>query len=198
MKASSITVPNPKDIITAAGPNMENLQDYIDATWMDQVLGQWNGSGLDAIHVLAMPVAMVQQSLISMEQVKSIGETQKIDDQKTLIITILTAVFAAVPFIGDIAATAAGLADLARIIALVGEVANDALSLYGVVQDPSSAPMAIFGMLMGAAALPRNEESFATMGALRREMTTDYIAEVGTVFEDQSSTIQKISRSCNA
>lgn len=197
-KASSITVPNPKDIITAAGPNMSTLQNKIDATWMDQMMGQWDGSGLDAVQVLAMPVAMVQQAVSSMAQVNSIGQTEEDEKKKELILTILTAVFAIVPFVGDIGAAAAGLTSLARMIALIGEVANDALSMYSIVEDPTSAPMAVFGMLLGASALGRNPDGFATMGGLRRGMGADDIAKMGNVFADQTKVIQKIVKSCSA
>lgn len=72
---SNITVPTPKDIITAALPNITDLQDKIDATWMDQMFGQGDGSELDTVQVLGLSVAMIQQAIDSMAQVKYIGET---------------------------------------------------------------------------------------------------------------------------
>jgi GH18 family chitinase len=196
--ASNIAVQNPKDIITAAGPNMSELQNKIDATWMDQVFGQWDGSNLDVVQVLAMPVALIQQAIQAMIQVKAIGETEVVDERNQLILEIVTAVLAVVPFVGDAAASAAGLSQLARIISLIGEAANGGLTLYSIVKDPSSAPMAIFGMLLGGAGLTRDESSFAEMASLRRGMSADDLAKIGTVFTDQSSKIKKIVQSCSA
>jgi chitinase len=165
---------------------------------MDQLLGQWDGAGLDAVQVLGMPVALVQQAVASMAQVKTIGQTEEDDKKKQLILTILMAVFAVVPFVGDIGAAAAGLMSLARVITLIGEVANDALTMYSIVEDPTSAPMAIFGMLLGAAALARDSDSFAKMGQLRRDKSADDLAKLGSVFEEKSSVLQKIVKSCDA
>jgi len=96
-----------------------------------------------------------------------------------------------VPFICERATTLAGIAQLARVFALVGEVA-----LYGVVKDPLSAPMAIIGSLLGAGALSRDEDSIAIMAAKRDEMNASDIANMRTLLEEQSATIRNIVRSC--
>jgi hypothetical protein len=145
-----------------------------------------------------MPVALIQQAIQAMIQVKAIGETEVVNERKQLILEIVTAVLAVVPFVGDAAASAAGLSQLARVISLIGEAANGGLTLYSIVEDPSSAPMAIFGMLLGGAGLTRDESSFAEMASLRRGMSADDLAKIGTVFTDQSSKIKKIVQSCSA
>lgn len=196
-KADKIDVPNPKDVLTKAVPNMQSLQNKIDATWMDLVLGQWNGTALDAAQVLAMPVAMVQQAVDSMAQVKQIGKTEEEQKKKELILDIVTAVVAVVPFLGEAGLAAAGLANVARVVALVGEAANAALSGYTIVENPESAPMAIVGMLLGAAALPRNGYSFAKMGQLRRGVKPEDLAKLGKAFTDQDSVLKAITKSCS-
>ncbi|KKA17641.1 hypothetical protein T310_8420, partial [Rasamsonia emersonii CBS 393.64] len=96
-EADNINVPNPKDLLTKAVPSMQSLQDKIDATWMDLMLAEWNGTALDAAQVLALPVAMVQQAVDSMAQVKQIGKTEEEQKKKELILDIVTAVVAVVP-----------------------------------------------------------------------------------------------------
>jgi hypothetical protein len=81
---------------------------------------------------------------------------------------------------------------------LIGEVANSAFSIYDIVGDPQSAPMAIFGMLLGGGALSRDADSLAKMGALRRGMSSADLLKLGTIFSRQSSGIQMIVRSCSA
>jgi hypothetical protein len=107
--------------------------------------GNGDGSSLDPVQVLAMPVTMVQQAVESIQQVKAIGQTEEDLKKKELILTIVGAVLAIVPFVGDAAAAAAGLASLARAITLIGEVANGAFSIYDIVGDPQSAPWPSLG-----------------------------------------------------
>ncbi|ORY63528.1 glycosyl hydrolase family 71-domain-containing protein [Pseudomassariella vexata] len=85
MKADDIVVPNPKDIFTEAGTGLGDLPDKIDATTFDIMLGQWNGSGLDPVQVVSMPVALAQQAVSAMQQVKDLGETEKEEDIYTIV-----------------------------------------------------------------------------------------------------------------
>ncbi|KAL7787178.1 hypothetical protein V8C37DRAFT_419038 [Trichoderma ceciliae] len=64
----------------------------------------------------------------------------------------------------------ASLANLAHIITVKGELANDVMAIYDIVNDPESAPMAMFGMLLVFAFLHRTSESFGEMGKLRLKM----------------------------
>lgn len=61
--------------------------------------------------------------------------------------------FAIVRFVGEVDAAAAGLTSLARVITLIGEVVNSALSIYSNVDNPTRAPVAVFEMLLGAATM---------------------------------------------
>ena len=51
------------------------------------------------------------------------------------------------PIIGEEAALAAGLTTLARVISTAGNLANDALVLYGEAKDPAQGIIGILGML---------------------------------------------------
>ncbi|KAJ5097138.1 hypothetical protein N7456_007859 [Penicillium angulare] len=196
MAADNIKPANPKAIVTAALPNMTMLQTTIDSTWMNQMLGQWDGSGADPVQVLSMPVALIQQAIESMAQVKKIGEAQLEADRKKLIIEVLTAVFAIVPFVGGLTADIVGLAELSTIIAIVGEISNSALGIYTIVNDPSSAPMVIFGSLLGLGGLggaaSRGERDIEQLGQLRRGMSAEDVSKLGTVFSAQTSKIKTI------
>ncbi|KAF7854741.1 hypothetical protein EAF04_010309 [Stromatinia cepivora] len=197
--ADSITITNPKDLFTKAGPAMDQLPLDIAATRLDMILGQWNGSGTDVIESYAMPVAMASQAIQSMDQVKVLGETEKEEEKKRLILLVLTAVLGVVPFVGEAGAALAGLTALARSIAIAGEAANAALSIYSVVEDPSSAPMTALGLLFGLgglAAAPRDAEGLSEVAALRKEMKADDVAAMGATVDDQAFMVQKIIRAC--
>lgn len=196
---SDITVDNPQDIWTGASQNLNALPSQIDATFLDLLFGNWNGSNLDTVQVYGLAVSMASQAVLAMEQVKAIGQTQEDEDKKSLIGWIVTAVLMLVPFIGEEAAAAAGLSSMARAIALAGGAANLGYDIDTVVGQPSSAPFLILGWLLGAggvAKLDRNSDSFAKMAKERQSMT-DQIAKLGSIVDDTATTIQKITRSCS-
>ncbi|KAJ5291697.1 hypothetical protein N7478_000948 [Penicillium angulare] len=193
MAADNINPANPKGIVTAALPNMTTLQTTIDSTWMTQMLGQWEGSGVDSVQVFSMPVALIQQAIEPMAQVKIIGEAQREADRKKLIIEILTAVFAIVPFVGGLTADIVGLSELSTIIAIVSEISNSALGIYDIANDPSSALMVIIGSLLGLGGLggaaSRGERDIEQLGQLRRGMSTAVVSQLGAVFSSQTNSI---------
>lgn len=195
---SAITVDNPQDVWTNASSNLAALPSQIDSTFMDLLFGNWGGSGLDTVQVYALAVSMASQAILAMEQVKAIGKTQKEEEKNRLIGWIVTAVLMIVPFVGEEAAAAAGLASAARAIAIAGGAANLGYDISVVVGEPGSAPFLILGWLMGAggvARLDRNAESFSKMAATRKGMT-DEISKLGSIVDDTANTIQKITRSC--
>ncbi|KAF5501368.1 Mutanase [Colletotrichum siamense] len=198
-QADDITVSNPKDLFTEAGANLTALPTSIDATLTDLMLGQWGGSIEDIVDVYTMPVALAFQAVKAMEQVKSIGETEKEEEQKNLILLIVTVVLAVVPFVGEELAGAAGLAALARAIAIAGEAGNAAFDIYSMVDDPSSIGYTIFGTLFGAAGIAssfRNADHFSSAGEARRAMGEAKVAQMGDTFKGYSELTQKIVKSC--
>lgn len=196
---SAIKVDNPQDIWTGASDNLNSLSSQIDATFLDLLFGNWNGSTLDTVQVYGLAVSMASQAVLAMNQVKAIGQTQKNEDKQKMIGWIVSAVLMIVPFIGEEAAAAAGLSSAARAIALAGAAANVGYDVDAIVGDPNSAPFLILGWLTGAggvAKLGRDPDGFEQMAAKRRGMT-DQIAKLGSVVDDTASTIQKITRSCS-
>jgi hypothetical protein len=197
--AGPLNITNPKDIFTKAGPAFAALPDSVTATLWDVLLGQWNGSVLDPVSVVSLPIAMAQQALDSMAQVKAIGQTEEDSEKADLIASIITAVLSIVPFVGEEVAAAAGLAQVARAANLVGLAANLGYDIYTVVENPSSAPMVLLGELFGIggiATAARDAASYARMASLRRAMS-DELSGLGTRVTDQARTLQKITKSCS-
>src|ERR1700753_3902893 len=73
VEASSITVPDPRDVFTNASNNFAALHSPIDAAYMDMAAGGWNGSNADAASIFVMPVSMAVQAAQAMQQVQVIG-----------------------------------------------------------------------------------------------------------------------------
>lgn len=201
VQADDITIANPKDFFTQAGPALQTLPATIDATFADLLLGQWNGSAEDAVDAYALPVAMAQQAIQGMQDAKAIGKKQEEEDKEALIVLILTVVLAVVPFVGEEVAVASGLTAVARAITLAGVAANSAFDLYSVVKDSSTenTVMAVFGLLFGGAgvaALRREGDAYATIAGQRRGIGATDIAKLGSLVDEKATSIKAIMKSC--
>ncbi|KAF2826309.1 glycoside hydrolase [Ophiobolus disseminans] len=188
-------IPDPKDIVEQAIGNTGNLAVAISARAMDISLGQWVGSVADVVTSLAVPVFMVQNAVEGMEDAKELGEKAEKEEAKNQLILILSLVFMIVPFLGEVAAIAAGLIQVARLIAIAGIAGNAALGIQDIVENPEMAPLAILGMLTGGRL--KSPKEFTDAAAFRRAMSGENIASLGSNFAKQDAMIQKIVRSCS-
>jgi chitinase len=197
LPATPLNVTNPKDTITAAGPNMDKLKAQIEATYCDIIMGQWQGSTLDAVQTLSFPVAMVQQSIEAMKNVKTIGKTQEDDDRKKFILEIVNAVLALLAFVGPAGAGVAGLETLSRVLMIIGDVGNAGVATFNAVEDPYSIPSGLFDMFTGGlAGFGRDAETFGKLASQRRNMPPSTVVSMGKILEDQSSMIDRIVARC--
>lgn len=100
---------------------------------------------------------------------------------------------------GEEVALAAGLASLARTIAITGELGNAALAIYNFVHDAKSAVVNILGMLMGVGAIAKVEcsgKGFGDVAKLRRGMSAADVAGLGSVFKNSDDKLQAIIKVC--
>lgn len=183
VESSSMAVPNPKDIVTKALPSIPSLQDDIDATYYEAMLGIWTGGSLsDGPAAYGIPVFVFMQAIESMAEAKKLGKTEEKEEEaekkrkRNFILLIISAVLLFVPVIGEEVAAAVGLSTLARTIAIAGELGNAAVDIYDTVQDPSSAVVNILGLLLGVGGIAktiREGEDIAKVAKLSRGMSPD-------------------------
>jgi chitinase len=136
-----------------------------------------------------------------METVRHVGEDVAGNDQTELIIIILTAVFAVVPFVGELGAMAIGLTTLARILSVLGFAANTALSVTDAIEHPEMAPLAIMGILLGGLLGGRGRpktprEDMDEMSKLRKGISKDIAKGFGKTFARHDDVLQKITKVC--
>ncbi|GLI79232.1 glucan endo-1,3-alpha-glucosidase agn1 [Penicillium ochrochloron] len=207
IKNESMVVPNPKDIVSQAIPNMPDLRNQMKATLLDIMLGQWiNGSTSNAAEAYSSPVFMLMQGVDGMAQAKQIGEDEKkLQDQEAeakkrdFILTIISVVLIFVPVIGEEAAAAAGLATLARSCAIAGEAGNAGLAIYDTVQNPQSAFVNIIGSLIGVgsvAKVTRDGPGLDAVARIRQGMKATEISDLGKIFKSNSDTMDTIMKVC--
>lgn len=187
--ADQIDVPNPKDVISKALPQIQNLQVALSATWADIMLGMWEGKDDDATQALSMPVFMIVQAVNSMQQVKDIGEKAEEEEKKDLILTIVTALLLFVPFIGDVAEAVVDMAWLGRALALISDAGNVALTAIDIVSNPEGAPILILNMLL--AGNSRTPKGFADMARSRRAIKPEDLSMMGALFKANDDKLQK-------
>jgi hypothetical protein len=135
---------------------------------------------------------MIQQAIDSMATVKSIGEKEAKEKKIQLILEILGIAFIFIPFLDDLAPELEALDGVFNTISTIGNVG---LGIESIVSDPSSAPMALLGLLAGGKL--RSDKDFEAAAAARRALTDDDLEKIGSNFQETDSKFQDtIKPSC--
>lgn len=192
---TDFTVPNPKDTISKALPSLQDLGESLLDTAAEAAAFIYDGAYSDVVDGSSLLVFMIDSSVKSMAEIKKIGDKIEEEKRKQFILFFLTFLLMIIPGVGEVAA-AAELANVARIIAMLGEAGNAALSIYEIVENPSSAPLAIFGILLGAGGLVRGPKAFGDAAAARRAMAAGDVAKLGDNVKMGMDKIGKAIKAC--
>lgn len=199
VSSNNVHVSDPKDVIEAALPSIQELSMRVLGFYVMTGLGYADDAG-DMVMAVAMPILMLEGVIASMEQIKSIGAEQREREKKALILEILSIVLFVLPFAGEIVGAAfGGAAMVARIATLIGEVGNAALTIESIVSDPVSAPFAVLALLVGpygGASERTSSQAVAEEAAARRALFVEKIALFGKNFVAQDAKIQKVVNTC--
>ncbi|KAL2807808.1 hypothetical protein BJX63DRAFT_425114 [Aspergillus granulosus] len=185
--------PNPKDIVEVALTNMTELKSKLILTSLEIAMGRWEGSDIDVILVLSMPVFMVMQAVEAMEEAKEIGEEIEEAEERALILGIISAVLFFIP-LGGPAAAMLNMPRFARMISMAGLVGEAGLALVDIIDDPTMAPLAIFGVLSEGKL--RTPKSYKDAADNRRLMTSEDLGKLGEVFKKNDDALQDILSVC--
>lgn len=197
--SGNVTVNDPSEILSKGFDTFTTLQDTILGHYFAMRTGDYAGYLNDPMEVLVMPASLAVQASEAMVQVAKIGQKEIEEEKKTLIITILSAVLFALPFVGEGFAVAGGtiLISIGRIITFVGAAGDSALSAYTIYEDPKNAPIAIFSILTdGAGGLGRTPEQMSHAGGIRRGMPSEDVPKLGTVFKENDDLVRNMVKYC--
>ncbi|PVI04199.1 glycoside hydrolase family 18 protein [Periconia macrospinosa] len=188
-------IPNPKDVVSKAMANQGGSLHALMVQVFNIGMGLWNGSNQDVVQSLAVPVFLIQNAINGMENAKELGEKEEKEEAKNKLLTILSAVFLVVPFLGGgAAAISAGAGTLARLIAMGGVATNGGLALQTVIENPNMVPFAVMDLLsLGRLKTPGE---FLDAAKFRNAMKDTDVAALGTKFSSQDALVQKIVRTC--
>ncbi|KAK1561607.1 uncharacterized protein LY79DRAFT_645279 [Colletotrichum navitas] len=199
VQKEKIKVPNPKEVIRAAMPNMTNLANTLMVAHLDLTLHINEAEGGDIVAAASVPIFMLQQAIRSMDNIKSIGAKILEENKQRLVLEILSIVLVIIPFIGEAGgALFGGVAMISRIAALVDVAGSASLTAYDIVQDPTSAPFAILSLLVGGfgSGVRSEKEAFSEAAKARKGLLASDIAKFGDNFVTSDTKIPKIVNAC--
>jgi chitinase len=191
--ASDVT--NPKDVVQKALSNSNNLQGQLKDALTQLQNDCYQGDPMELVDSISMPVLMIAEAVDSMEQVESIADKIDEEKRKALILAFIGAILFFVPIAGEVLGSVAELADIASIISILGVAGNTALDVYTIVDDPQNAPLAIFSLILEPLALA-DLAKISKAANIRRGMSDDDIAKLGTKVSERMGTIKKITGTC--
>lgn len=193
-------VPNPKDVVTTAQGGIKTLLLNLLATEMEMASGHFPGSWEDAVDGLSLPVFMIQQAIENMDTVKDIGGEEEEREKKELIFKILTVVCLVLPFAGEAGAALFSAAWIARMAAMLADAGDIAMSIQQIADDPSSAPMAIMGLLIGSIpGFAREASGWRKLGNLRRAADGTQLGKLGGTFSKNNDAFGRVVfRACKS
>ena len=192
-KKEGIKVPDPKEVVGAAKQNFTNVQKEFDRVYYQLRVGAFEGAPADAVDVLSMPVAMIQDAIDSMKEVKNLAQKVNDENKKNLILKIIEGVLFLVPFVGGLVSGLGRVgAGIARMISIAEIAATGGLGIYTAVSDPAMAPVAILGMVMGGLGAPSGT-AYRNLGKAKRDMSPDMKANMGKNFGAINPKIETIT-----
>ncbi|CAG8920185.1 unnamed protein product [Penicillium salamii] len=191
---STIKVANPKDIMSKALPNIQNLKASISVAQIQLALGSWVGPTDDVVQSISLAVFMLSQAVSNMQEVVEVADSYEEEKKKDLISKILMGVLLVVPFLGEADLVADAFVGLSRIITIIGDAGVAATTIYAVVEDPKMAPLTILETLLFTGM--RNPEEFSAMGTARRAMSKDNLKSLGSGIAALDKQFQDIVAKC--
>lgn len=202
MKGDNVEVPNPKDLLQAALPNIEALHDTVTAVYIEIGLDVDEASVADMVTAVSMPMFMLESAVDQMKTIKDIGAEVADQKKKELNLTILGVALFVLPFVGEAAGPliggAIGISRIAAIVGVLDITANAGLSIFQIVDDPLSAPFVIHGLLAAPAAFAGRGErgAYDEAASARRALKTTDLAKFGSAFVEKDAKVQSIVKAC--
>ncbi len=190
-----IVVSDPKDVISNSLANLTTLASLLLDIAHDAALELYGGDCADTADSSSMPVYMAQGAVTSMSQVVDTAGKLEEEERKDMMLLFLTGLLFLVPFVGEALSGIAELATLARFVTMLGTMGDGAMAVYGVVEDPTSAPLMIIGMLLGGM-FTSDTKFFSDAATVRRGMSEGEVAALGDVVSTAMTKVSNTFKMC--
>lgn len=199
LNKDDIVIPDPKLVVDAAIPSTMDLLFTMLGTYTSMRMDLLDAEEADVSTAFSMPILMMKDATTSIKAILEIGKEHKATHTRDLVLEILNIVFAVIPFAGAAASALGGAARIAQVAAIVSELGAGALSIVEIVENPSSAPFAILGILVGAAGLrggkpPR--QAFKEAADIRRKLGDRLPDNFSPEIIRRDAIVQKAVKAC--
>lgn len=191
-------VADPGAAINSALGSYKDLSSWLDDSAISSGLGMLGPLEDEIIDGASITVFTVQAAVEAMQQVADVGEQAAEEQKKQTIMAFIMAFLFVVPGIGEAVEGIEVLAQISTITRLIDFAGNTAVDLYGIVEDPSSAPMAIAGILLGAGTLRnRDTDAWEDAAKIRREMDDAVVGSMGKTVSEEMGKIKRLVKECS-
>ncbi|KAL4896950.1 glycoside hydrolase [Aspergillus ambiguus] len=187
----TMKVPNPKDVIENSLTNLTIVRDMLVEAEEEIMYYLYSGSTSDVVTASEYPVFMTQFAVEQMEKVADLGEEIEEQEKKERILNFVMAALMLIPAVGE-AVGSLGLATIGRVIILTGALGDAAFTVYGIVEDPKSAILALFTSLVGF----RGASGFTKGAQARRRMSTKEASAIKAAFSAKSDLLASVRKTC--
>ncbi|KAL6230234.1 hypothetical protein BDW75DRAFT_234560 [Aspergillus navahoensis] len=186
---------NPKDVVSEAYDKLKalgpELTDVVEKVKNDEYFGDIN----ELIDAVSMPVLMVSDAIENMQSIVEIAEEIEEAKSKSILFAFLSAIFFFVPVVGEVMGAISSLANIGRIVSLLGAAGNVALDVYTILDDPENAPLAIFSLILTPLAL-MDVVKVGQAAKARRGMPAADVAKLGDRLSGRLNLISKLKDRC--
>ncbi|KAG8410935.1 hypothetical protein J3458_016500 [Metarhizium acridum] len=190
-------LPDPRKYVEQALANITIINDFLEEATTAMDMGIFIDSATDTVDATALPVLMIVAAVDSMEQIKEAGEKIEEEERKNIILLALTAVFFVIPGLGEALGAVSGIAAIARLATIIAEAGGAGLGVYNIVNDPKSAPLEIFSMLMGGLAVKGAARGWIGEAAgMRRAMDATHVKGMGRILSDGLGDVASVLKYC--
>ena len=188
----NISIPNPKDIVSKSYDKSRRLA---ESAAQAQRFAQYDpgvAGRADLVDALSLPALMMSEAIETMKHVVEVAEKALEEERKAAIANFITAIFMLIPVAGEVAAAVGG-ATMRAIIGMAGELANVGMTIYELVDDPSSVLSTVLGFVMGGGVSRR---PFKEAAAARRGMSSSEKGKLAPRVKTDLDTITNLRTAC--
>ncbi|RYP87128.1 hypothetical protein DL769_000587 [Monosporascus sp. CRB-8-3] len=188
-------VGNPKDVVEEARGNLNELGPSMSDLLQDIDDNAYMGNLDDVVNALSLPIIMVEDAIKNMQKIKDLANQIDEAKRKSIILAFLSAIFFFLPIAGQVLGSVAALANVARILSMIGTLGSIGLDIQSLVEQEGNDPLVIMGLVLAPLAI-LDSVRMSTAAKIRRGMSGDDIAKLGEAPKARIDTIDRIMGSC--
>ncbi|PSK36632.1 Endochitinase B [Elsinoe australis] len=186
---------NPKSMVDKNYNNLKGLAPRIGDTIALMRKGDYWLNTNDLVDSVALPVAMIVEAVDNMATIEGVVEDMEEEKRKQIIMAFVTALLFFVPMAGQVLSAVASLANIGRIIAVLGTAGQLAYDIVDLVNNKGNAPMTIFSIVLAPLAFMDIVQLTRAANA-RRVMQAGDVAALGKNVGGKMAIVQKVTGVC--